>query len=631
MATSLFPYDEVRDIQIDLVNAIHEAVENGKNLIAHAPTGLGKTAASIAAALSSSIKTEKTIFFLTSMHTQHKIAIETVKDIKKKHDAKLVAVDIIGKKHLCLQQGVNLLGTKDFSEYCKALKEDRKCDFYNNLKNGEELSFNAQAAVGEIKQESPMMTDEVVDISSKHQVCPYEIGLIIGKESKVIVTDYYYLFHPRVRDNFLTKIQKELKDAIIIVDEAHNLPNRIKDLASEKISNVILKRAISEAEKFEKGNIIKPLHELLKIIEDYDSDEEDEIYVKKQDFIDKVNEKIDFEELIELLEEDADDIREQQKYSYIGSISAFLAAWLGDDEGFTRLFSKSKGLQEEYLQLAYKCLDPGIISKPIIEEAYSTILMSGTLTPTYMYRELLGMSVVDTKEITLKSPFPEENKLNLIVPKTSTKYTSRNEAQYKEIANIITKAVNAVPGNSAVFLPSYHLRDEVYKYMNDCEKTIFTEKPGLTKSEKEELLENFKGYKNSGAVLMGVTSGSFGEGIDLPGDFLKCVIVVGLPLQRPGLETKALIDYYDKKFGKGWDYGYVFPAFNKTLQSAGRCIRSGTDRGVVLFLDERYAWPSYMRCFPDSWNLKVTLLYESMIRNFFGVKGPERTKSIHDF
>jgi DNA excision repair protein ERCC-2 len=131
------------------------------------------------------------------------------------------------------------------------------------------------------------------------------------------------------------------------------------------------------------------------------------------------------------------------------------------------------------------------------------------------------------------------------------------------------------------------------------------------------MLDRFKGYKDIGAVFLAVASGSFGEGIDLPGDLLKAVIVVGLPLSQPDLETKSLIDYFDKKFGKGWDYGYLFPAFNKTLQNAGRCIRSETDKGVIVFLDERYVWPNYRRCFPEDWEMVVSKdpMYE--INEFF--------------
>jgi DNA excision repair protein ERCC-2 len=86
----------------------------------------------------------------------------------------------------------------------------------------------------------------------------------------------------------------------------------------------------------------------------------------------------------------------------------------------------------------------------------------------------------------------------------------------------------------------------------------------------------------------------------------------------PDLETKQLIEYFDKKFKRGWDYGYVFPAFNKVLQNAGRCIRSETDRGVIIFLDERYAWPMYSRCFPEDLHVEMSIKPEEDIVLFFG-------------
>jgi DNA excision repair protein ERCC-2 len=151
-------------------------------------------------------------------------------------------------------------------------------------------------------------------------------------------------------------------------------------------------------------------------------------------------------------------------------------------------------------------------------------------------------------------------------------------------------------------------------------KTVFSEKPKFTKQEKDEFLDSFKKYKETGAVLLGVIGGNFSEGVDLPGDYLKCVVIVGLPLQRPDLETEALIKYYDDKFNKGWDYGYLLPAFNKALQSAGRCIRTETDKGVIVFLDERYSWKNYYRCFPSNWDIKITVLFEKLISDFFKEK-----------
>jgi DNA excision repair protein ERCC-2 len=615
---SLFPYDQIRPMQDLLIESIDKAVKQGSNLVVHAPTGLGKTSASLAATLTNTIDTKKTIFFLTSMHTQHDLALETLRDIKKKHGVKVVSIDIIGKKHLCLQPGVNDLSNREFIEYCKTLREDGKCTYFSNLKKGENLSFNAKMAVDKLKEKSPASTNDALITGQTHDVCPYEISLIVGKESRVIVTDYFYLFNQGIRDGFLAKLGKELSDCVIIVDEAHNLPSRVKDSASLSITNIGLRRALSEALEFQSELIPKVINAILEQMQEYASARESEAYINVTDLIDTINMVYPLNKFLDLLNDKADIIREKQKSSYLGSLAAFIEAWIQEDDGFVRIFSKKQGFKEEILTLSYLCLDPGVVTKDVIAKAHSTIVMSGTLTPPSMYREILGMT--NTEELVLQSPFPDNNRLNIIIPKTSTKFTSRNEAQYKEIATHISTIVNDVPGNSAVFFPSYYLRDEVYKYLKTVSKTMFLERQGLSKPEKEELLERFKSYKNSGAVLLGISSGSFAEGVDLPGDLLKCVIVVGLPLQVPDLETKALIRYYDNKFNKGWDYGYLYPGFNRTLQSAGRCIRSETDRGVIVFLDERYAWQNYMKCFPETWNVKTTVLYSSMIKRFFSEK-----------
>ena len=133
----------------------------------------------------------------------------------------------------------------------------------------------------------------------------------------------------------------------------------------------------------------------------------------------------------------------------------------------------------------------------------------------------------------------------------------------------------------------------------------------------KNLLDEFKKHKEEGSVLLAVTAGNFGEGVDLPGDLLKAVIVVGLPLQKPSLEIKELINYYDKKFQKGWDYAYIYPAIIKVLQNAGRCIRSEEDKGVIIFLDERFAWESYYKCFPTDQDIKISKLYEKKVEEFF--------------
>ena len=617
LAKLLFPHSKVREIQKDMILDVDNAIKNKKSLIMHAPTGIGKTAGVLAPALAHAIKNKLTVFFLTNRHTQHVIAINTLKKIKEKYNLNIKAADIIGKKWMCPVPGVEMLYSGEFADYCKTVREDDKCEFYSNTKKKSKLTVKAKAVLSELKQLSPCHTETVKDICSKYKLCPYEISSLMAKDADVIVTDYYYIFSPAIRDSFFKRIQKDINETIIIVDEGHNLASRVRDLMTERLSSFTVKRAISEAKKFKYNEARESLIEIKNVLENLAKNlkEYGEAIVKKDEFTKKINLIADYDDLVSDFAFIGDAVRETKKQSSIGSIAKFLSEWQGSDEGFVRIIEK----KPKAIILSYRCLDPSLVTRDVINNVHSTIIMSGTLTPTLMYKDLLGFEE-NTVEKSYKSPFPVKNRLNLIIPETSTKYSLRNEKQFRRIAKICADIVNEVPGNSALFFPSYYLRDAVnYFFTKLCRKTTFLETPGLKKEEKKELLEKFKSYKDLGAVLLCVASGSFGEGIDLPG-VLKCVIVIGIPLQKPDLEARALIDYYDKKFGKGWDYGYTFPAFNKSLQSAGRCIRSSTDRGVIIFLDQRYTWPAYSKCFPSDMDIKITKNYLKEINSFFSKK-----------
>jgi len=614
--TILFPHNEIRPVQKDLINEIDKAISTKSNLIVHAPTGLGKTAASLAPTIEHAKKNKLTVFFLTSRHTQHKIAIDTVQLIRDKHNIEINVVDIVGKKWMCAVPGVNVLNSSEFNEYCKNQRENSLCEFYTNCRSGTKVQPKAQKVIKDLKQ-NVKSSKEIVEIGTYEKLCPYELNIELAKDADVIIADYFYIYNEKIRNNFFNKIDKELGSCLIIVDEGHNLPNRVRSLMSSKLSDFVIDLAIKETKKHGFNETNNNLNSLLKIILDYEAQlkENDEILIEKEDFINKINTIKSYEEFIQDLYYIADEILEKQKRSFSFSIALFLETWLGDNRGFARIFSRNFAKSRPILNLSYQCLDPSLVTRSVNENSHSTILMSGTLTPTSMYNDLLGFN--NTTQKIFESPFPKDNKLSLIIPKTTTKYTSRNETMYKEIANICSEITNIVNGNSAIFFPSYYLRDKVYEhFFTLSKKTNFKEDSSLSKDEKQELLERFKLYKKAGAVLLGVSSGSYGEGIDLPGDLLKCVVVVGLPLQKPDLETKELIKYYDTLFNKGWDYGYLFPAFNKTLQSAGRCIRSETDKGIVIYLDERYAWKNYYRCFPNDSGIIVAKEYEKLITNF---------------
>ncbi|MEM4268293.1 MAG: ATP-dependent DNA helicase [Candidatus Woesearchaeota archaeon] len=610
----LFPYTKIRPVQDLLISDVQTALKEKRSLIVHAPTGLGKTAGVLSPALTFALKNELSVIFLTSRHTQHTLALETLKRIRERHGINITVTDIIGKKWMCAQENVFRLSSSDFVEYCKSMKDADKCVYYSNTKSGARLSVPAKKILQEIKT-GINHTEEVIETAKKSELCPYEITLAVAVESKIIIADYYYVFHPVISNHFLNRTQISLSKCIIIVDEAHNLPMRIRDLASTTLSSYIIRKAIKEAKKYSPSLIPKivGIQDILNTLASGKG--EVERLVEKKEFIKMVDNKFDYEEIIEEFENAAALVRQEQKQSFLGAISRFFDTWQKTNEGFARIISNISHANLPMVTLSNICLDPSIVSRGVMEDSYSVIMMSGTLSPTSMYRDILG--VYNPIERSYKSPFPNKNRINLIIPLTTTKFSRRTDDEYKKIADVVTEVVNEVPGNSIVFFPSYKVRDIVFEKITGCRKKMLLEMPNLTKEGKETLLDEFKKLSDNGAVLLAVVAGSFGEGIDLPGDLLKCVVIVGLPLEKPDLETRELIKYYDSKFGKGWDYGYVFPAFNKALQNAGRCIRSENDKGVIVFLDERYLWPNYYRCFPSELELKVTKEFKPIIREFF--------------
>ena len=621
----LFPFETQRPIQKEMIKDVTECISENKHLIAHAPTGLGKTVASLSPALNYAIENGKNLIFLTPKHTQHQIVVETLCKVKEKNKVNVNVVDFIGKRWMCLVPGVQTLTSRDFAEYCREAKKDERCPFYNKVKKKIELTKEAKRIIEELKRISPLHVEEVCSMCGKEEVCPYEISCELAKSANVIIADYYHIFHPSIRKAFLTKINKDLKDCIIIVDEAQNLPSRIREVLSSTVSNFSLNRAVKEARQAgyeETANDLTEIYNILIDMSQKELSEKEECYVQRDEFIAKV-EKVgkNFEELAGDLLLLGERIRAENKVSYIGSIGSFLQQWLEEGDGFVRILRRSEWKEKSLIQLNFRCLDPALASKELFEECHSAILMSGTLTPTRMYRDILGMSEERTKCKEYDNPFPKTNRLSLVIPDTTTRFTRRKPEEFQKIAEWCAQVVNSIPGNVAVFFPSYYVRDKVApEFERKSRKSIFSEQQGLSKRERMEMLEQFKEYSDLGAVFLGVTGGSFGEGIDLPGKFLRGVVVVGVPLDSPDLETQSLIDYYEKLFGAGWDYGYIFPAMNRVVQAAGRAIRSETDRGVVVLIDERFTWKNYFKCLPVEWQIIVTKNPVDRIKKFFEPK-----------
>ncbi len=612
MKEFLFPHEEARKVQKAFMMQVNEALSSRSHVLVHAPTGIGKTAAALPASLAYALKNKKVVFFLTSRHTQHKIAIDTLRRIKEKYGTKFIALDMIGKKYMCNVSGVEALGSSEFSVYCKDLRENGKCEHFANLKERGKPSFSAQVTLDELKKEGIVPLERLLEKCRNQSLCPYEISCTLAKEAAVIIADYNHIVNDHIRDKLLKRMGKEMQDCIIIADEAHNLPGRCRELLTKTLSTFTLDNAIKETRMMGHNamadDLLKIRDALAELAAEKITIDKQEAKLTKEEFYNKVNSITEYEEQAGNYKFVAEQVLETKKKSFTGTVAEFLDAWTGPDEAFVRIITRGfNRAGKTYTEVAYKCLDPSLIVRKAAEESHAFIAMSGTLTPTEMYRDLFGLNPEKTIMAEYTDPFPKENRKTLIVPGTTTKFSVRTDKMYHKIADQCADICNKVPGNTAVYFPSYDLLEKVYAhFMPICEKTMLTEQPGMNKTEREELLEKFKQYKGTGAVLLGTSSGSFGEGIDLIGDYLKCVIVVGLPLAKPNLETEALIDYYDKKYQRGWDYGYTFPALIRVMQNAGRCIRSETDKGLIAFIDERYKWKRYYDCFPKSWNIQIT-------------------------
>lgn len=614
----LFPYKSLREGQDSFIDEVLNAIKTKTNLMVHAPTGIGKTVAVLAPALRYALDNNLTIFFLTSRHTQHKIVIDTLKEIKKVHNENFLVADFIGKKNMCSVEGISDLSTRDFYDYCNDVVEKNLCNFFNNSKS-KKLLNKRENLISEISNINPLHVEEIINLSKDRDFCGFEISCEIAKNANIIIADYFHILNEDIRDGLFFKINKTLERSIVIFDESHNLPDRCRDLMTENLSSNTIDYAIKEAEKFGYLENIEFIELLNNIYDEMARNklllDEDEVLISKDDIVSRITKKIDYFQLINDLEFISEEIRGKQRRSFIGSLANFLKAWVNQDEGFIRIMKKGYFLNKKpYTLVSYRCLDPSIVINPILKKAHSSIFMSGTLRPISMYKDLLGISNTNVKEY--KNPFPESNRLNIIVNSVTTKFTKRSELMFQKIADKCSKIIDNVPGNSIIFFPSYDLLNKV-SYFIRANKKIYYEKPNATNEEKMALLNEFKLSFLEGASLMAVSSGNYGEGVDLPGNFLKCVVVVGLPLAKPDLETKQLVTYYDKKFGKGMEYGYMFPALIRCIQNAGRCIRSENDKGVVIFLEERFALPYYKNLIPENLKYVITNNPEIEIEKFF--------------
>ncbi|MBA3044650.1 MAG: DEAD/DEAH box helicase family protein [Candidatus Thermoplasmatota archaeon] len=605
-----FPFAQVRPGQDQFILDVGQSIAERKHLFAYAPTGIGKTVAALVPAVEASLRMNKVVCFLTSKQSQHHIAIETLRQMKAVSGKDIRVVDLISKQAMC-PSDISEEFPAAFRMLCFSSIMDKSCKYHSN--NDPHMVKFVHSNI--------MHVEELKDLSTRRQTCTHKVAMEAAKEANVIVCDYNHIFDPVVRPQMLEAFDRPLEDFIIIVDEAHNLPDRIRGYYTMSLTPNILDEAISEVKDRNLEAVLKGLgKDLTALLDSVDVNKEE--LTESGALLDKFKkrlemgfiEKSDLDTFIGDLQKIAQKRYTDGRNSQAAQVAEFLDHFRKEMNGLIRIISKKDGSL-----LYYRLLDPSVVAEPIFSQFHSSVVMSGTLYPTQVYGDILG--IPDGKRMlkTYKSPFPEENRPVFVAEDVTTLYSQRGDAMYRKIAARINEASSAVPGNVAVFFQSYGMLKNILQHVKTTKQNIIESRES-SKAEKRSMVSNLIKLKaGNGGLLLAVMGGSMSEGIDYKDNLLDCVIVVGLPLAPPSLEQDMLIKYYDTKFGygNGRDYGYTYPAMSRVLQSMGRCIRSETDRAAVILMDKRFLYPMYRKCFPGDMVFKSADNLDTRLRAFF--------------
>lgn len=604
----LFRHPSVRPHQKELMEDMRSALESGGTFMAQAPTGMGKTDAALSAALTVAMERGLDVFFLTPKISQHRIALEAVRGISEKHSLGLRAVDMVGRMHCCIDGALSRLDSESFQSACARRRKKQECVFYGNARGyGRAGEMRAEARFREAMAGCPAASghEELIRLGTQGMCCPYEWLLRLGAEAEVVIADYFHVLVPKVRDVFLNKVRKRLENSIVIVDEAHNLAPRIRDSMSSGVSSFTFVRVRREMRFL--GLDSGPVDEEFALWAGKFLEQDAERVVPPHSLDDFVSGfGLTAEQVMpKLAEAGFDFVDRTGKKSACLRLAGFLASWKEGE--CVRVLKRKHGS----FFLSKRLLDPSPATRAL-NGCAGAVLMSGTLLPLQMHRDILGLDPARTVMKAYPSPFSSGTIVNMVTPGLTTRYSRRGEDEYAAIAERLDAVIAATPGGTAVFFPSYVVMDAVLPLMRSA--GLLVQKSGMRPHEVRQVLKEFR---QDGGVLCGVQGGSLAEGVDYCAGEIKTVAIVGVALEEMGVECRALIDYYDEKFGRGWDYGYIYPGTIKALQAAGRARRKEGDRVAVVYMDERFRWSRYSWILNRSERLVVTPSPESEVARFW--------------
>ncbi len=568
-----FPFPSYRNGQRQLAGAVYKTMTDRKNLFAKAPTGIGKTISTLFPSVKAIGEGEITRIFYLTAKTITRTTAEEALDRMRACGLCLKSVTITAKDKVCFKDETNC--QKEYCEFANG--------YYDRI-NG---------AVLDILANEQGLTREVIErYALKHKVCPFEYSLDLAYAVDAVICDYNYIFDPQVSLKRLFEEQK--KSTVLLVDEAHNLVDRGREMFSASIS----KDVFLQLKKEYKG-INKPVYEAAGKVNSWFISLKKE-HPNKNEF---VIETLD-EGLIELLHEFIETAEPLLKTgphanlldSYFTVQSFLKIAELLDDH-FVMYGEKHKN----DFTLKLFCIDPSQLLKQMGKSFRSKVFFSATLSPMTYYRDVVGGNE-DDFAIMIPSPFSKEQ-TDVYLKPLSTRYRDRENTKGEIVAAIRTFIKNN-PGNWLIFFPSYQYLLTVYELFKqqDSETNTLVQSQGMTEPDREVFLKEFQPDSTDTLLGFAVLGGIFSEGIDLKGDRLNGVMVVGVGLPQICFERDLIKDHFNKNDKNGYNYAYIYPGMNKVLQAGGRLIRSETDRGTIVLIDDRFLKQPYHALLPEEWS-----------------------------
>ena len=626
----LFPYSP-RANQKEFVNLVENTIRTRSHLVLESGTGTGKTVCALTGALQQALKDGKRVLYLTRTNSQQRQVMTELRRINE-HE-KVFGMGIQGRNSTCplIHLDPELLGgnPEELSRLCSERKRNtiaerpNGCEFYARTREAEMAPIQAFCT-----NELPTV-EEFVDHCDSKGLCPYELMKELLPDAVVVTAPYTYFFHTFVRNPFLDWMNVSLEDLVVILDEAHNLPDYLREVKTMSLSVKTLTLLDSELGDYGDPEIMNgvsamDLHDVLidlleEAQEEYLLDEDGLIppsFLEEGLMVNFRTTSQSLENGFQALRTHGEIVREEKKQtgrlprSYMHTLGTFLKFWMDIEE---RYFVKLIIGGDNPSFQSY-CLDPSLAAQPLFG-CCATVHMSGTLTPLDEYRDSLDMPHT-TVVRTFPSPFPKENRRVLYVDDVTTKYDvmSKDPEMVGRLEDYTTKIPNIVGRNTAVFFPSYSMMERFISdgVLRRLKGRTHVERRGMTQGDLMDTVTSFR--QGQGDVLLTVMGGRISEGLDFPDREMEMALIVGIPYPKPTARQRALLHYYDLKFGKGWDYTVRTPAIRKIQQAIGRLIRSESDRGVAVILDRR------AEQFPQL-SAECTQRLIAEVGEFFGSKG----------